>query len=273
MRLPRSYLFVPADRPERIAKAQDSGADAVVVDLEDAVATSAKASARDALATVLDAMAARGRSVIVRVNGSDTPWFMDDLRLTRHAAVAAVMLPKTERPEALHAAREGCSARPKPLLALIETVRGMNEVEALAGCEGVSRLVFGSIDFMLDADIPEDDGLSLLAFRSRLVLSSRVAGLPAPVDGITAVFDDLEAVAADARRARRLGFGAKLCIHPRQVAVVHNAFSPRAEETLWARRVIEAAAQAQGATVAVDGKMVDAPVLARAHRLLAAGSA
>lgn len=265
-RPPRSYLFVPADRPERFEKARDSGADAVIVDLEDAVAPGRKRAARDAMTHALDVSA----PVVVRINAAGTAWFDDDARACDHPGVAAIMLPKSEDAAAVAAVRHLSGG--KPVLALVETALGMARVQPLAGTEGVARLVFGSIDFQLDLDIPEDDGESLLWFRSQLVLASRVAGLPAPVDGVTTTFDDAAVVAAAARRSRGLGFGAKLCIHPRQVAPVHAAFSPAAHELDWARRVVEAAAQAQGGAVAVDGKMVDAPVLARAQRLLAAGT-
>jgi len=145
----------------------------------------------------------------------------------------------------------------------------MANAAVLAATAGVTRLVFGSIDFQLDLDIADDD-LALLPFRMRLVLASRVAGLPAPVDGVTTALDDEARIEAEARRARSLGFGAKLCIHPKQVAIVNGAFSPAAAELAWAQRVVDAAAAADGAAVAVDGRMVDAPVLARARRLLAA---
>jgi citrate lyase subunit beta/citryl-CoA lyase len=263
MALPRSYLFVPGDRAERIAKARASGADAVVVDLEDAVAPGNKPVARDAVAGALDA----AQPVVLRINGADTAWFGDDARLAAHPGVAAVMLPKAGSTDAVAALR---AASGKAVLALIETAAGMAHLPALAAAEGVARLVFGSIDFQLDLDIADDD-LALLPFRMRLVLASRVAGLPPPVDGVTTALDDEARIAHEARRARSLGFGAKLCIHPRQVALVNDAFSPTAAELAWARRVVDAAASAGGAAVAVDGKMVDAPVLARARRLLAAG--
>lgn len=260
-RQPRSYLFVPGDRPERLAKAQASGADAVVVDLEDAVAPANKLAARDRLAGALDA----AQPVVVRVNGADTAWFADDARLVAHPAVVAVMLPKAASPEAVAALRSLCG---KPVLALIETAAGMAGLSALAAA-GVARFAFGSIDFQLDLDIADDD-LALLPFRMQLVLTSRLAGLPPPVDGVTTALDDAARVESEARRARALGFGGKLCIHPKQVAIVNAAFAPSEEELAWARRVIEAAAASDGAAVAVDGKMVDAPVLARARRLLAA---
>jgi citrate lyase subunit beta/citryl-CoA lyase len=108
----------------------------------------------------------------------------------------------------------------------------------------------------------------LLYFRSQLVLVSRIAGLPSPVDGITTSFDSQDAVRADTRRARRLGFGAKLCIHPKQIAAVHECFGSTAEEAAWARRVVEAAAKASGGATSLDGEMIDRPVLARALEIL-----
>lgn len=263
MKQPRSYLFVPGDRPERIAKARASGADAVIVDLEDAVAPANKAVARDAVAAALDV----AQPLVLRINGADTGWFADDARLAAHPGVAAVMLPKAASTDALAALQTASGG--KPVLALIETAAGMANLPAVSTASGVARLVFGSIDFQLDLDIADDD-LALLAFRSQLVLVSRVASLPAPVDGVTTALDDAARIGAESRRARALGFGGKLCIHPRQVAIVNSAFSPSADQLAWARRVVDAAASADGAAVAVDGKMVDAPVLARARRLLVA---
>jgi citrate lyase subunit beta/citryl-CoA lyase len=262
MAQPRSYLFVPADRPERFEKAHGSGADAVIVDLEDAVAPGAKTAARDRLAEALDT----DHPIVLRINGRDTPWFEDDARVAAHPGVVAVLCPKAGSAEDIAALRSLCGD--KPVLALIETARGMAGVSLIAAARGMARLVFGSIDFQLDLDI-EDDDEALRSFRAMLVLASRVAGLPAPVDGVTVAIDDARQVGADARRARVLGFGGKLCIHPTQVAAVNAAFSPSPEQIAWARRVVEASRAARGAAVAVDGKMVDAPVLARALRWLA----
>ncbi len=261
MKQPRSYLFVPGDRPERIAKARSSGADAVIVDLEDAVAPAHKGAARDAVAGALDA----AQPVVLRINGADTGWFADDARLAAHPGVAAVLLPKAASADAVAELRLACGG--KPVLALVESAAGMANLPALSAAPGMARLVFGSIDFQLDLDISDDDQ-ALLPFRMQLVLASRVANLPPPVDGVTTALDDVACIEHDARRARSVGFGAKLCIHPRQVAIVNGAFSPTADELSWARRVVDTAAASGGAAVAVDGKMVDAPVLARARRLL-----
>jgi citrate lyase subunit beta/citryl-CoA lyase len=262
---PRSYLFVPADRPERFAKAQASGADTVIIDLEDAVAPNAKDGARRALAEWLASRAAvEHRPVVVRVNAVGAGELDDDILACRAGGVAAIMVPKAERTEDL--ATITAAAR-KPLIALIETALGMDNVRAIAQVPAVARLAFGSIDFQLDLGIT-GDGEELLAFRSGLVLASRVAGLPPPVDGVSTAIADGAAVQAEAQRAHRLGFGAKLCIHPAQVAAVNIAFTPSAEELARARRVVDAIRRSGGAAVAVDGKMVDKPVLLRAEALL-----
>jgi citrate lyase subunit beta/citryl-CoA lyase len=264
---PRSYLFVPADRPERYAKALASGADAVIVDLEDAVAASAKDSARQSLAAWLDGGGAAS-GIAVRINDASSTAFDADLALVARAGVAAIVVAKAERADEL--ARVRAAAPGAALLPLIETGAGIDRLREIADAPGVQRLVFGSIDLQLDLGIEESgDGDELLVFRSALVLASRLAGLDAPVDGVSTAIDDAAALEIDTRRARRLGFGAKLCIHPRQVATVHAAFAPSAEELAWAERVVAAAAQASGGAVAVDGRMVDRPVILRAQTLLA----
>lgn len=253
----RTLLFVPGDRPERFDKACASGADAVIVDLEDAVAPAAKARARDAIAHWLTPE----RHVWLRVNAVGTSWFDDDLALARHRGIAGVVLPKAERVDDLHRL-DGLA-----VIALIESARGIVNAEAIAAAAGVQRLAFGSIDFQADLGIP-GEGDALLAFRSRLVLASRLANLPPPIDGVTVAIDDAARLSADTQRARELGFGGKLCIHPKQVPIVQNGFAPTAAEVAWAERVLAAAEAAGGAAVAVDGAMVDRPVLLRARAIV-----
>jgi citrate lyase subunit beta/citryl-CoA lyase len=249
-------LFVPGNRPERFAKACSSGADAVIIDLEDAVPPGERSAARANAAGWISPE----HPVLIRVNGAGTEWFRDDISICTIPGVAGVVLPKAERVEDIQLIG-------KPVLPLIETARGFWNVSALAHAPNVQRLIFGSIDFQLDLGI-HGEGEELLYFRSQLVLVSRVAGLPAPVDGITTVFDTPDAVRADTQRARRLGFGGKLCIHPRQVDIVNECFGPTPEEKAWAKRVIQAAATAGGAAISLDGEMIDRPVLARALELL-----
>jgi citrate lyase subunit beta / citryl-CoA lyase len=256
----RSYLFVPGNRPERFDKACAAGADAVIVDLEDAVPPADKQAARDALAAWLTPQ----RSVLVRINGADSAWFEDDLVFCAMPGVAGIVLPKAEHEASLaRLAAAGASA----ILPLVESGLGLWNAAALARLPRVQRLVFGAIDFSLDMGIQESHE-TLLHARSQLVLASRVAGIAAPVDGVTASFDEPGRVHDDALRARALGFGAKLCIHPKQLAPVHEAFAPTAAQLTWAGRVLAAAEAARGGAVALDGKMVDLPVILIARRML-----
>lgn len=268
---PRSYLFVPGHRPDRYAKAAASGADACVLDLEDAVAPQDKAAARASIAGWLDALtAAPGVQIALRINAADTDWFAADLALAAHRAVQAVLLPKAESAEQV--ARLARAAPQAALLPIVETAAGIDAARALAAAPQVQRLAFGTLDFAVDLDLAVDergDQQELAAFRSLLVLASRRAGLAAPVDGVTTLLDDEAQLAADTLRARRFGFGAKLCIHPKQIAVVHRGFAPAPEQVAWAGRVVAASAAAQGAALQVDGKMVDRPVLLQAEAILA----
>jgi len=260
-RVARSLLFVPGSRPDRFDKALAACADAVVVDLEDAVAPDDKDRARDAVAAWL----AASRSVVLRINGAETAWFRRDLALCGRTGVAAVMLPKTERAEDIAAVRD---AGAQAVLPLIESAAGFAALPAIAGAPGVQRLAFGSLDFQVDLGMRDALEDELLPFRSQLVLASRLAGLQPPVDGVSTAIDDADRLRDDVLRARRLGFGGKLCIHPRQVEGVNRHFAPSEAERAWARRVLDAAAASGGAAVAVDGKMVDKPVILRAQAIL-----
>lgn len=263
---------MPGHQPERFDKACRSAADAIVLDLEDAVPPDLKETARHAVHRWLAEHDPAGTSpqIVVRVNAADTAWHAQDMAMCAEANLRILMLPKVQHPVVLRgaAATLGTQALLWPL---IETARGMHCLDEIAAAPQVQRLVFGSIDFQADLDIEEaDDGQALLFFRSRMVLASRVAGLQPPVDGVSTGIADGEGTEADARRSRGLGFGGKLCIHPRQVACVNLGFTPDAARVEWARRVIEADAQSGGAPVAVDGKMVDRPVVLKAQSVLAA---
>ena len=267
MGIVRSYLFVPGSRPERFAKALEAGADAVILDLEDAVGPADKAAARDAIAGWLSP----AHPALVRINGLESPWFQDDLALCALPGVAGVVLPKAERASDIAAvvARAG---KEVPVLPLVETAAGIWNAHEVATAPGVQRLLFGSIDFQVDLGI-DGEGEELLHFRSQLVLVSRVAGLLAPVDGVCTALDDAGRIREETLRARRLGFGAKLCIHPKQVPVVRACFQPTPEQVEWARRVVAADAASGGAAVALDGKMIDRPVLLKAREILAGAEA
>jgi len=260
--IPRSYLFVPGDRPDRFLKALASGAHAVIVDLEDAVGPSRKEEARKAVAHWLDT----AHPVALRVNAAETEWFAEDAPLGRLPGVAAVMLPKTESVEQVRVLREHVGAG-VPLLPMIESALGFAHSADIARAEGVQRLVFGSFDFQVDLAIDGDDD-ELLYFRSQLVLVSRLAGLLSPIDGVWTGIDDSEPLRAHTLRGRRLGFGGKLCIHPNQVPHVNACFQPTGDEVAWAKRVLEAVARSAGSAVALEGRMVDRPLLLKAEAIL-----
>ena len=263
---PRTYLFVPGTRPERFGKALASGADAVILDLEDAVAADDKAAARQMITNWLMGASPADRSrIVVRINDAESAWFADDLQALRQAGATSVLLPKAESAQQI--AETKAALRNASVLALIESARGVVQVDTIAAA-GASRLVFGTLDFALDLDIDMTTDASGLAYAaSRIALASRVAGLPTPVAGITPQFDDPVRLLADLALARGQGFGAKLCIHPSQVEPIHAALRPSAAALDWARRVIAADAASPGAA-RLDGRMVDRPVVLQAQRTL-----
>ncbi|MDA0563931.1 CoA ester lyase [Streptomonospora sp. S1-112] len=267
-----TWLFVPAVRPDRYAKAIAAGPDAVVVDLEDSVPAGAKADARRALAqawphAVAPVLAAGPRpAVVVRVNARTTAEFAADAALCRELRPSAVVLPKAESGEDVRAAAQACGV---PVLPLVESARGLVDLREVAACADTARLLFGGVDLALDLGAADD--VALDSARADLVRYSAAFRLPPPVDGVTTAVRDPDAAARDAARARGWGFGGKLCVHPSQVAVVAAAFAPEPAEVERARAVLAAADRADAAgegAVALDGEMIDRPVVERARRLL-----
>jgi citrate lyase subunit beta/citryl-CoA lyase len=263
----RSYLFVPGNRPDRFEKAQQSGADAVILDLEDAVHGADKDQAREAVATWLS----HTRPVYVRINGADTPWFERDLELVGLPGVLGVVLPKAEQPEQIAqvAAHLAGEAR---VLPLVETALGVWNARELAEAPRIERLAFGSVDFQLDMGVSGEDE-ELLYARSRLVLASCVASILRPLDGVTIAIDDLTRLRDDVERARRLGFGGKLGIHLKQVDLINRGFAPTEAEQAWARRILEAVETTTAGAFRLDGEVVDRPVIERARAILAQAEA
>ncbi len=258
----KSYLFVPGDRAERFDKALATGAHAVIVDLEDAVAPDRKVHARQAIAAWLDAR----KPVYIRCNAYGTPWFDDDLALVKQDGVLGLVLPKAQEPDLLIQLAKLLQPH-QHLLPIIESVYGWDRARDIAAAPRVERLIFGSVDFASDAGT-DSDGEELNAVRTHLVLVSRLAGVAKPVDGVTLAIDDAEALASDVARARRLGMGAKLCIHPRQVGAVNQGFAHSAAEVQWAQRVVTSVQLHGLGAMAVDGKLVDRPVWLLAQTIL-----
>lgn len=266
--LARSFLFVPGNRPERFAKALASGADAVIIDLEDAVPLDAKATARDTLLAAWSGLDAAERArLLVRVNPAGTSWHAADLAAVASlTGLGALMLPKAENAQQVELAFRTSSML---VLPLIESAEGVGQMDAIARAAGTLRLGLGHIDLQADLGMRcGPDEAELAPIRLAMVVASRRAVLPSPVDGVTTATTDAQVLAQDAQRSRRFGFGAKLCIHPAQVAGVHQALAPTEAECAWARRVLAAEVAAGGGAFSVDGKMVDPPVLLLARSLL-----
>ena len=263
---------MPANRPERYVKALASGAGAVIIDLEDAIVPDDKPTARAMLEAGFANLPMSDRSrVLVRINASGTAWHNTDITLAKrlvHLGLAGVVLPKAESPDQLAnvAASVGLACA---LLPMIESAAGLEALNQIARSSQVARLLFGNLDFQADLGMAcGPDEAELQPVRLALVMASRRAGLAAPVDGVTAATGDLGQVQKDAERSRRSGFGARLCIHPAQVAVVNAALAPTAAELDWAQRVVQASADTQSGVFTLDGRMVDAPVLLLARRML-----
>jgi citrate lyase subunit beta/citryl-CoA lyase len=263
----RSFLFAPGSEERKLVRALDSGADAVVADLEDAVAPEEKGAARD-LATHLVGDARTESVRLLRVNGVGTEWHDADLTAVSGRGLDGIVLPK-----ATDAAVRAVAGRVDlPIVAIVETARGLRDAFAVASHEQVAVLLLGAVDLGLDLGLEQrDDGQEILFARSSLVVDSAAAGLRGPVDRVWVDVRDLEGLARDCAFARSLGFRGKALVHPDQVAPTHEAFAPTASELRRAREIVAAYDRAVGdgqGVVALDGDMIDAPVAERARELL-----
>lgn len=260
-----SVLFVPANAPEKHDRAFASGADAVIIDLEDAVAPAAKDGARAMLAESLARPRSSSSLALVRVNSPLTPQGCADLELLARTRVDGIVVPKADV-EAL-ATAASCGL---PLIALIETAAGVLRAAEIAAEPSVAALALGSVDLSAELGIwGTPDGDELNAVRSQLVLAAAAAGKQGPLDGPCMSPRDERALELEITRARRLGFAGKLCVHPSQVAAVTRAFSPTETELEWARGVTDAFGDgAEGGVILLDGEIVEEPVVRRARGIL-----
>ena len=272
MRL-RSLLFVPASRRDRFDKAMASGADAVIFDLEDGVEAARKPEAREIAAQYL-AQLERDTSrprVLLRVNGVDTGWFANDLALVKRLpSLDGVVLPKCESASSVAVAAAAVASG--AVLPLIETARGVLQAAAIAAADAkVAAVLFGAEDLTAEIGVPRTvTGEELLFARSQIALAATAAG-NAAIDAVFIHLTHLDDLRVDARRARALGFSGKMAIHPAQVPVINDVFTPSAEEIARAQKIVDAFAAATAGgegVVRIDDQMVDMPVVRRARRLL-----
>jgi len=259
-------LYVPGDRPERFAKAFAAGADQVILDLEDAVTPAHKERARQAVADLL-AGPVPGR-VAVRPNGAGTPWHEEDLAmLAASPSRAALRLPKVEGPGDVDRVLERLGSAPAELVCLLESALGVEQAYAVASHPAVTGLALGEADLRAELGVTAEAGLDWLRVRS--VVAARAAGLPAPAMAVHPRLDDDEGLGASCRHGASLGLRGRAAIHPRQVPVIRDAFTPTPAEQADARAVLEALSGTSGAVRLADGRMVDEAMAAEARSVLA----
>jgi len=264
-----NFLFVPGTRPERFLKALDSGASAVVLDLEDAVAEEDKESARNAIRNAWPQFSDEQKQrLVIRTNSPGSKFYSADLILAQELKVSCLLIPKSESLDQINGA--ALVLPNTAIIPMIETAIGLDRLREIANSNQVLRLALGNLDLQADLGMICDAQESeLQTARYQILLASRVAQIAPPIDGVTPSTDDLPRITDDAQRAKRMGFGAKLCIHPKQVAIVKTAFMPTEEEITWAQRVVEADQTSKGGAVKLDGRMIDRPVVLLAQRTLA----
>ncbi|MCM3713966.1 HpcH/HpaI aldolase/citrate lyase family protein [Halalkalibacter oceani] len=274
----RSLLFCPANNEKMVMKAIASEADAVVLDLEDAVAIEQKKQARQQLIATLEDVELSPR-IFIRINDRQTAFFEDDLLAVATLKDVSVIIPKVEQKEDIEKAVEmlrkgaadGAERRISPIL---ETAKGiMNAYEIATASDKICALSFGAVDFELDINaIRTEGGEEFLYAKSHVVIASRAAGIAPPIDSVYPDFQDDHGLQRDSFKAKSLGFQGKGAIHPRQLSIINEVFSPTKEEVDYATAVVEAFEEAEKnglASIKLDGKMIDYPVYKKAKQMLA----
>ena len=263
----RSFLFAPGNEERKLVRALTCGADVVIADLEDAVVPAEKDAAR-ALATRLLDGADTDAARLMRINAVGTAWHDADVRAAAETDLDGVVLPKASAA----AVETVAAALDRPVVAIVETAVGLREAFAIASHERVVALTLGAVDLGLALGLEQRaDGQELLFARSSVVVDSAAAGVRAPVDRVWVDVRDAEGLARDCALGRSLGFRGKALVHPDQVAVTHEAFAPSADELARARAIVDAFERAETTgrgAVALDGEMIDLPVVERARKLL-----
>ena len=254
-------LFVPGHRPELLSKAAASGTDAVIMDLEDAVSEADKPAAYEALVS-RDTLQV---PLVVRCNGFGSDWFDKDLQVLVKFLPDMVMLPKAESASHIEVLAQKLGSE-IPIIPIIESALGLGMVEDIMAHPSVLQCAFGHLDFSLDIGAASH-WEALHYARGRIVLSSRIGDKAPPLDGVSVRFDDEDIVASEARRARDMGFGGKLLIHPRQISPAKGVFRPSDDDYAWAKRVMGAVAS-NASAVQLDGAMIDVPVIKRAETII-----
>jgi citrate lyase subunit beta/citryl-CoA lyase len=273
--LPRSYLYVPGNAADKLARALGRGADALILDLEDAVPVAEKERACEEVATWVADQAAEGRVQLwVRVNPGQRG--LDDVRrLAGLPALTGIALAKADAAAIAEVARllEGLGDSATLLMPLVETPAAVLDIRAVAGAPRVHRLQVGEVDLTSEAGItPGPDEMELLTIRTAVVLASAAAGIAPPVGPVSRITGDLDALAVSTGHVARLGYVGRACIHPAQIAVVHDVFTPSPDEVEEAREILRllSDAESRGSGVALDaqGRLIDPAVVLAAQRVI-----
>lgn len=280
-RLRRSMLFVPGNNPSMIISAPVFRPDSIILDLEDAVSVNQKDAARDLVVEALRTLDFGSCETVIRINGRHTPYCEDDIRALVPARPNMLRLPMTEEPEDIvwadrmigeveleHDIPHGTVK----LMAAIETARGVLNAERIArASERLVAMSFGAEDFTNSIQSERSrDGFELFTARALIVMAARAAGIQ-PIDTVYSNVDDDEGFRADVQRAKQMGFAGKSCVHPRQVAIVHEVFRPSESEVRRAEAIMAAIQEAErrgSGVIAVNGRMVDGPIVSKAERVL-----
>jgi len=276
----RSFLFAPGNHPRKVAKVFDCGSDAVILDLEDAVANTEKIATRDTVAAAL--RLPRGNLGYVRVNGFETEFCYGDIAAVVGPGLDGIVLPMVESAAQLLAVdwmvtnlerQSGLEPGAIDIIPILETGKGIAALDDIAGSGSrVRRMAFGAGDYTLDMAMEWTlDEIELDHARARMVLASRAAGLEAPIDTVWVQIKDVDGLRKSSERARRMGFQGKMCIYPPQVATVHDVFSPSAADIAHAERVVAAFKEAEAAgsaSIQLDGFFIDYPIVHKAQRIL-----
>ena len=285
----RTALFSPGNRPDRVEKAIGSGADAVIIDLEDAVPLSEKENTRPFVRTMLDKHP--GKRLYVRVNGLTTPYCTEDLAAVVCNNLTGILFPKVESPEDIFEIdrilfdaekRSGLETGIIEVMTLCESAKGLEEIYPIVSAKPkhhqVSAVAFGAADYTLDLGTAlTREGKELEYARSRIPIACRAAGIMPPIDTPWMVdLKDIDGLVADAQKAKAYGFQGKLVIHPNQIQPCHDVFTPTEDEIAKAKKIIDAfeEAERQGrAAIQLEGKFIDYAVVEKAKRIYALAQA
>jgi citrate lyase subunit beta/citryl-CoA lyase len=269
-RLDTVYLFAPGNSKNKIEKALNSGSDAIIIDLEDAVVSSEKDESRRLVYAVLQEIRPMNPKVYVRINSISTPWFFDDIKMVKMLeGLTGIMIPKCNDKTPITVAGELLGYELE-IIPLIESAEGVMNVERiLASDKRVKKVAFGSVDFALDIGVDwSEEGLERMYAMSKIVLASRVQGAEPPIDAVFPIIDQEQSFRSDARKGKQIGFFGKMIIHPRHIEWVKEVYTPSPKQMEWSLRVIRTYENGNhSGAIDLEGKLIDRPVYMLAKRL------